>query len=182
MAVSLAKLYVPTTTNVSGQVIEVPNKIDNGNQYQGRFDHSWNTNQRTSVYYYYDQDNLTVPSAKFQAAGDPLGTFPGLFSTTSQQINATHTSTIGSTAVNEFRFTYFREGQGQFNAPEKTNLIQDSCGTGTAGTPYCFNGTSESPTVNAIGEAGTATSTNGIKDCGLHSGLGASKKGCRTSA
>ncbi len=177
VAVSLAKLYVPTTTNVSGQVIEVPNKIDNGNQYQGRFDHSWNTNQRTSVYYYYDQDNLTDPLAKFQAAGDPLGTFPGLFSTTSQQINATHTSTIGSTAVNEFRFTYFREGQGQFNAPEKTNLIQDSCGTGTAGTPYCFNGTSESPTVNAICEAGTATSTNGIKDCGLHSGLGASKEG-----
>lgn len=173
VAVSLAKLYVPTTSNPSGQVIAVPNKRDSGDQFQGRFDHSWNPNQKTAVYYYYDKDNLTDPLAKFQAAGDPLGTFPGLFSTLSQQVNATHTSTIGSTAVNEFRFTYFREGQGQFNAPAKNNAIQASCGSGTIGTPYCFNGTSQSPTINAICAAG-ATST---ADCGLHSGLGATKEG-----
>lgn len=173
VAVSLAKLYVPTTTSPSGQVIAVPNRTDNGNQVQGRFDHSWTPNQKTSIYYYYDKDNLLDPLAKFQAAGDPLGTFPGQFSTTSQQVNVTHTSTIGSTAVNELRFTYFREGQGQFNAPAKTNLIQASCGTGTVGTPYCFNGTSDSATVNAICAAGAVSTA----DCGLHSGLGATKEG-----
>jgi len=172
VASALSKLYVPTTTNPNGQVIEVPNKIDNGDQFQGRFDHSWNANQKTSVYYYYDQDNLTDPLAKFQAAGDPFGTFPGLFSTLSQQLNATHTSTIGSTAVNEFRFTYFREGQGQFNAPLKTNAIQASCGTGAAAA-YCFTGVSDSPTINAICASGAASTA----DCGIHSGLGASKEG-----
>ena len=172
VAVSLAKLYVPTTTNSSGQVIAVPNRTDNGDQFQGRFDHSWNANQKTSIYYYYDKDNLTDPLAKFQAAGDPLGTFPGLFSTTSQQINGTHTSTIGSTAVNEFRFTYFREGQGQFNEPLKTNAIQNSCGTGPA-SAYCFTGVSDSPTVNALCTSNAASQA----DCGLHSGLGATKEG-----
>jgi hypothetical protein len=173
VAVSLANLYVPTTANASSQVIAVPNKRDNGNQVQGRFDHSWNNNQKTSIYYYYDKDDLLDPLAKFQAAGDPLGTFPGLFSTTSQQLNATHTSTIGSTAVNEARFTYFREGQGQFNAPTKTNLIQASCGKGTLGSPYCFNGVSDSATINAICSAGAASTA----DCGLHSGLGPTKEG-----
>ncbi len=172
VAVSLANLYVPTTTNSSGQVIAVPNRTANGNQVQGRFDYSWNANQKTSIYYYYDQDNLQDPFAKFQAAGDPLGTFPGLFSTTNQQLNATHTSTIGSTAVNEFRFTYFREGQGQFNAPAMTNLIQNSCGTGSA-SAYCFTGVSDSATVNAICASGAANPA----DCGLHSGLGATKEG-----
>jgi carboxypeptidase family protein len=172
VASALAKQYVPTTTNSSGQVIAVPNRTDNGDQFQGRFDHSWNANQKTSIYYYYDKDNLTDPLAKFQAAGDPLGTFPGLFSTTSQQVNGTHTSTIGSTAVNEFRFTYFREGQGKFNQPSKTNLIQNSCGTGPA-SAYCFTGVSDSPTVNAICASGAANPA----DCGLHSGLGATKEG-----
>jgi hypothetical protein len=178
VAVSLAKLYVPTTTNPSGQVIAVPNRINNGDQFQVRVDHSWNTNQRTSIYYYYDQDNLQDPLAKFQAAGDPLGTFPGLFGTRNQQLNVTHTSTIGSTMVNEARFTYFREGQQIFNQPVKTNAIQDSCGTGAA-SAYCFTGVSDSATVNAICQAAYPPgSTNGsIKDCGLHSGLGASKEG-----
>src|SRR5271165_6885533 len=165
VAASLANLYVPTTTNANGQVIAVPNRIDNGNQVQGRVDHSWNTNQKTAIYYYYDQDNITDPLAKFQAAGDPLGTFPGLFSTTNQQLNATHTSTIGSTAVNEFRFTYFREGQGQFNAPLKTNVIQASCGTGAA-SAFCFTGLSDSATINAICAAGAVSQA----DCGIHTG------------
>jgi hypothetical protein len=172
VSVSLANLYVPTTTNTSNQVIEVPNRVNNGDQFQVRVDHSWNNNQKTSIYYYYDQDNLRDPLAKFQAAGDPLGTFPGLFGTRSQQLNITHTSTIGSTMVNEARFTYFREGQQQFNQPLKTNAIQASCGTGPA-SAYCFTGVSDSATINAICAAGA---TN-IADCGMHSGLGASKEG-----
>ena len=172
VAVALAKQYVPAATSSTGQVITVPNRIDNGDQFQGRFDHSWNNNQKTAVYYYYDKDNLTDPLAKFQAAGDPLGTFPGLFSTTSQQVNVTHTSTIGTTAVNEFRFTYFREGQGQFDAPLKTNAIQDSCGTGAA-SAFCFTGVSDSPTLNAV----CTSSAVSQADCGIHTGLGASKEG-----
>ena len=64
------------------------------------------------MYYYFDDDYLLDPFAKFQAAGGNLGNFPGVFTTRTQQLNATHTWTIGSTSVNEFRFSYFREGQG----------------------------------------------------------------------
>jgi hypothetical protein len=169
VAVSLLQ-YVPGAGSFN-QVITVPNRINSGDQFQVRVDHSWNSNQKTSIYYYYDQDNLQDPLAKFQAAGDPLGTFPGLFGTRSQQLNVSHTSTIGSTMVNEARFTYFREGQQQFNQPLKTNAIQASCGSGSV-SQFCFTGTSDTPLYN---DAGVALGTN--PDYGLHSGLGATKEG-----
>jgi len=171
--VSLSLLqYVPGIGGSSNQIITVPNETDRDDQFQIRLDHSFSSNQKTSVYYYFDDDNTLDPLAKFQAAGDPLGTFPGDFATRVQQINATHTSTLGSTAVNELRFSYFREGQLRFDAPTKTNAIQASCGTGAAAA-YCFTGVSDSATINAICDAGAAS----VADCGLHSGLGASKEG-----
>jgi len=168
VAVSLLQ-YVPGAGSFN-QVITVPNRTNSGDQFQVRVDHSWNNNQKTSIYYYYDQDNLQDPLAKFQAAGDPLGTFPGLFGTRSQQLNVSHTSTIGSTMVNEARFTYFREGQQIFNQPVKTNAIQASC-TGSV-TATCFGGTSDTPLFD---NAGNALGTN--PDYGLHSGLGPTKEG-----
>jgi hypothetical protein len=175
--VSLSLLqYVPGVGGSANQIVTVPNKRDRGDQFQIRVDHSFSNSQKTAVYYYFDDDNTLDPLAKFQAAGDPLGGFPGVFATRTQQLNATHTSTIGATGVNEFRFTYFREGQLQFDSPTRTNAIQASCGTGAA-SAFCFNGVSDSATINAICAAGTTTSPNGIKDCGLHSGLGSTKEG-----
>jgi Carboxypeptidase regulatory-like domain len=171
--VSLSLLeYVPGIGGNTSQIITVPNQNDRDDQFQIRVDHSYSSNQKTSVYYYFDDDSLLDPLAKFQAAGDPLGTFPGDFATRVQQLNATHTSTLGSTAVNELRFSYFREGQLKFDAPTKTNAIQASCGTGAAAA-YCFTGVSDSATINAICDANAAS----VADCGLHSGLGASKEG-----
>ena len=171
VSLSLLK-YLPGIGGSSNQVITVPNKRDRGDQFQIRVDHFFSTNQKTSVYYYFDDDNTLDPFAKFQAAGDPLGGFPGIFATRTQQLNASHTSTIGTTAVNEFRFSYFREGQLQFDTPTKTNAIQASCGTGAAAA-FCFTGASDSATINAICASGAASTA----DCGLHSGLGASKEG-----
>ena len=165
--------YVPGGTTGSNQpVITVPNKTDRGDQFQIRVDHSLNVNQKLAIYYYFDDDDTVDPFAKFQAAGDPLGGFPGEFATRTQQINGTHTWTIGATAVNEFRFSYFREGQEKFNAPTRTNAITASCGTGTA-SQYCFNGVSDTPTLNNACAAGAANTV----DCGIHTGLGASKEG-----
>ena len=165
VAVSLLQ-YVPGAGGTASQVLTVPKKRDRSDQFQIKVDHSFNNNQKTAVYYYFDDDNFLDPFAKFQAEGAPLGNFPGIYATRTQQVNVTHTSTIGATAVNEARFTFFREGQGKFDTPQITNKIQESCGSGAA-APFCFTGTSDSATINAACAAGAAN----IADCGIHSGL-----------
>jgi hypothetical protein len=168
--------YMPGAGGTASQVNTVPNSRDRGDQAQVRVDHSFTNNQKTSIYYYFDDDNTIDPFAKFQSFGAITGEFPSVYATRTQQINGTHTSTIGSTAVNEARFSYFREGQLKFNTPTKTNAIQNSCNAG-AGFPsasaFCFTGLSDSKAINAACTAG-ATST---ADCGIHSGLGSKFEG-----
>jgi hypothetical protein len=171
VALSLLQ-YVPGAGGSSSQVVTVPDKRVRGDQFQIKIDHAFNNNQKTSVYYYFDDDNTLDPFAKFQAEGAPLGNFPGVYATRTQQINVSHTSTLGPTSVNEFRFTFFREGQLKFDTPTKTNAIQDSCGTGTA-SKFCFTGLSDSATLNAACAAGTTNAA----DCGIHSGLGSKIEG-----
>jgi len=166
VAVSLLQ-YVPGAGGNASQVVTVPKNRDRGDQFQIKIDHSFNNNQKTAIYYYFDDDNTLDPFAKFQAEGAPLGNFPGVYATRTQQVNVSHTSTIGSTSVNEARFTFFREGQLKFDTPTQTNAIQDSCGPGAA-SAFCFTGTSDSATLNAACAAGATDP----KDCGLHSGLG----------
>jgi hypothetical protein len=171
VAVSLLQ-YIPGSTSAN-QVLQVPDKRNSGDQFQVKIDHSFTNNQKTVIYYYYDNDHLQDPFAKFQAAGATLGNFPGVFDTRTQQLNATHTSTIGSTAVNEFRFSYFREAQPKFNTPTVTNAIQASCVGGSALVKSsCFTGTSDTPLVS---DAGVALGSN--PDYGIHSGLGPKVEG-----
>ena len=82
-----------------------------------------------------------------------------------------HTWTIGSTSVNEARFSYFREGQLQFDTPTRVGAIQSSCGTGAA-SAFCFTGTADTPLFD---DSGAALGTN--PDYGLHTGLGPTKEG-----
>jgi len=176
VAVNLLQ-YIPGI-GTGTQVIKVPNKRDSGDQFQIKVDHAFSNNQKTVVYYYFDNDNLTDPYAKFQAAGATLGNFPGIFATKTQQLNATHTSTIGSSAVNEFRFSYFRESQPKFNTPSKTNAIQSSCvGLNSAIQTACFGGGSDTPLVSDAGVPLGSSPTQSNPDYGIHSGLGASKEG-----
>jgi len=183
VALSLLQ-YVPGAGGTASQVTTVPNKRDRGDQFQIKIDHSFSNNQKTSIYYYFDDDNTLDPFAKFQAQGAPLGNFPGDYATRTQQINVTHTSTIGATAVNEFRFSYFREGQLKFDTPTRTNAIQASCGTGTA-KAFCFTGQSDTPLVDSSGNclssgappSGAPPACPGNADFGIHTGLGASKEG-----
>jgi hypothetical protein len=127
-AVALYKNYVaPVGT---GAVSYSPNQNETANQFTVRFDHSFKPTQQFSVYYYFDDDDVTVPFSNFQAAGANIPGFGGITKTRVQQWNISHTSTIGSTAVNEFRFNYFREGQGNLNHP--VNILpslHDACGT-----------------------------------------------------
>ncbi len=176
--VALALLqYVPGAGGSASQVVTVPKKRDRGDQLQIKIDHSFNSNQKTAIYYYFDDDNTLDPFAKFQAEGAPLGNFPGVYATRTQQINVSHTSTIGSTSVNEARFTFFREGQLKFDTPTRTNAIQASCGTGAA-SAFCFTGVSDSTTLNDACAAGIASIPGATtKDCGIHSGLGSKIEG-----
>src|SRR5260370_690725 len=168
VAVSLMnQKYVPGAGGSASSIITVPNNRDRGDQAQIRVDHSFTNNQKLSAYYYFDDDTTLDPFAKFQSFGAPLGTFPSTYATRTQQINVSHTSTIGSRAVNEARFSYFREGQLKFNTPVVTNAVTASCGTGAA-SAFCFTGVSDSAAVNAACAAG-ATNT---ADCGIHTGMG----------
>ncbi len=176
VAVNLLQ-YIPGSGSAN-QIIEVPSKRNTGDQFQLKIDHSFSNNQKTVIYYYYDNDHLQDPYAKFQAAGATLGNFPGVFDTKTQQLNVTHTSTIGSTAVNEFRFSYFREAQPKFNSPSRTNAIQASCVGGNATVQAaCFAGGSDTALTNNAGVLLGSSPTGGNPDYGIHSGLGASKEG-----
>jgi Carboxypeptidase regulatory-like domain len=125
---ALYKNYVaPVGT---GTVSYSPNLIENDDQFTIRFDHNFSTTQHLTAYYYFDDVNQNQPFSNFQAAGANVPNFGGLFKTRVQQVNVSETSTIGSTAVNELRFNWFREGQGNLNHPVNIlNSLHDSCGT-----------------------------------------------------
>jgi outer membrane receptor protein involved in Fe transport len=126
-AVALYKNYVqPVGTGV---VSYAPNQNETADQFTIKLDENFTPTQHLSVYYYFDNDGVTVPFSNFQAAGANVPGFGGLTKTQVQQWNISHTSTIGSTAVNEFRFNYFREGQGNLNHPVSIlPSLHDSCG------------------------------------------------------
>lgn len=136
-ALSLYNNYVaPFGT---GTISLVPNEQEYENQFTVRFDHKLTNTQQLSVYYYFNNDNDTVPFSDFQAAGANLPGFPAITSTRGQQWNISHTWTLGSTSVNEFRFNYFREGQGKLNHPINTLAsIHDACGSAVPSS-NCFS-------------------------------------------
>jgi hypothetical protein len=140
-AAALYKLYVSPFTPAAGSaqcinpsidgctISTVPVRDERGDQFTVRYDYHINPNQLLSVYYYFDDDDRVDPFSTFQAAGANLPGFGAIFKTRVQQWNISHTWTIGTTAVNEFRFNYFREGQGNLNHP--VNIlpsVHDACG------------------------------------------------------
>jgi hypothetical protein len=177
VAVNLAKQFLTGSGGSASQVQDVVKSRDRGDQFQVRFDQILNKNQKLSVYYYYNNDNTLDPFAIFQLAGGSLGNFGGTIISHVQQINASHTWTLGSTAVNEFRFTLFREAQPQFYTPTRTNTVTASCGTDPAAAPFCFTGTSDTSLVANDGTAlGSTPSCPGF-GCGIHPGLGSKFEG-----
>jgi hypothetical protein len=182
--------FVPGAGGSASSIITVPNNRDRGDQFQIKIDHSLNNNQKLAIYYYFDDDNTLDPFAKFQSFGDPQGTFPSVYATRTQQINGSHTWTIGSTAVNEARFSYFREGQLKFNTPTVTNAVTASCGTGSVGavsniSKICFTGQTDVPLVDANGNclssgappSGSPAACPNPSDFGIHTGLGSKFEG-----
>src|SRR6266852_4834072 len=176
--------YVPGAGGSASSIITVPKNRDRGDQFQIRVDHSLTNNQKLSVYYYFDDDTTLDPFAKFQSFGAPLGSFPSTYATRTQQINGSHTFNIGSRAVNEARFSYFREGQLKFNTPVVTNAVTASCGSGAA-APFCFTGQTDVPLVDASGNClssgkaptGSPATCPNPADFGIHTGMGSKFEG-----
>jgi hypothetical protein len=157
--------YVPTPANNRSSLVTTPVQPERGDQFTVRVDHQLNTSQNLSVYYYFDDHDLTSPFAFFEAAGANVPGFGSIINERFQQWNITHTWTINTTTVNEFRFNYNRESQGTFQRPVFTTTVQNSCPpapawlTSVTGPVPCFSD-------------GTAANTLGI-----HPNLGAQFEG-----
>ena len=137
-ALSLLK-YLPGAG--AGNVVTNPDAQERDDQFTLRLDRRLTANQQLAVYYYFDDSFRFQPFSFFQAAGANVPGFGDNNKTRFQQWNLSHTWTLGASAVNEARFTYFREGQGTFDHP--VNVSSD----GTAHTTCpgiaaanCFQG------------------------------------------
>jgi hypothetical protein len=167
VAVDLFNQFVkPFDPNGTGTIQTVPTGSNRGDQGTIRIDHKISERQQFSAYYYIDDLDELQPFSNFQAAGANVPSFGDFNTTRSQQVNLSHTWTLGASAVNEFRFSYFREGQAKLDHPQKTNLVTNSCST-VAAKPFCFTGT---PDVMIPGI------TSGAK-LGITPGLGVSREG-----
>ncbi|HTP43176.1 MAG TPA: carboxypeptidase regulatory-like domain-containing protein [Candidatus Acidoferrum sp.] len=116
----------------TGSFAATPPRQVRNDQFTVRFDHNITRSgsQKFSAYYYFEDDSRTDPLSFFQGAGGNVPGFGAMFGTRVQQWNLSHTWTIGSNAVNEFRFNYFREGQQLNNHPVNTLAsVHDSCVT-----------------------------------------------------
>jgi hypothetical protein len=151
-AAAIMQQYVPQGNTVDSNGIlntfrAIPNEDSHANQFTLKIDHRLTDKQNLTGYYYFNDSFDAQPFTRFQAATPNL--LPGFgnnSATRAQQINITHTWTISNSVVNELRATYFREAQGTFLHPQRTGLVTNSCGSGTA-AQFCFTGTTDVPGV-----------------------------------
>ena len=128
-AAALMNRYVPLP-NSGGNIYQtVANQTETGLQTTFRLDQHISDRHQLSFYYYFDNDTQTQPFSTFEAAGADLPGFGAIYGTRNQQFNLSETWTATPTLVNEARFTYFREGQLNYNHPQNTQLVQNVCGT-----------------------------------------------------
>ena len=118
---------MPGANRPDGSFQSVPASADTQNQFTLRLDHHINSRQNFSFYYYFTNDANFQPFYNFQASGANVPGFGANVGSRYQQYNPSHTWTITNSLVNEFRFTYMREGQLTFQHPQVTAAVQDSC-------------------------------------------------------
>jgi len=147
VAVDLLR-FVPGANRPDGTYQAVPSAAENADQFTVRLDHHINDHQSFSFYYYYTDEKNFNPFYNFQASGANVPGFGTQVGSRYQQYNPSHTWTISNSLVNEFRFTYMREGQLTFQHPQVTGSVQSSCSSPSA-QAACFNGTSDSTAITA---------------------------------
>jgi hypothetical protein len=155
VAADLLSRYVPcpnadptcsNLSNTNGSFRSIPNEHSRANQFTLKVDHRINDRQNLSLYYYLNDSFDSQPFTRFQApTANLLQGFGNNNAFRSQQVNLSHTWTITQSTVNELRLTYFREAQGTFLHPQRTNLVTDSCSASLAS--ICFTGATDVPGV-----------------------------------
>jgi len=126
-AFDLVNQFVPLPNVGTNQYETVLNSSERLDQFTVQIDDNVNDRQHLTGYYYFDDSSLFLPFSTYQASGANLPGFGGKFAVRNQQASLTYTWVISPATVNEARFTFYREGESQLNAPERTNLVQDSC-------------------------------------------------------
>jgi hypothetical protein len=134
--------YVPPANRADGTFQSVPTQADNQDQFTARVDHRITEHQNFSMYYYYTDDKLLQPFYGFQASGANIPGYGANVGQRFQQWNPSHTWTISNSLINEFHFTYMREGQLTFQHPQQNGAVTSFCSG--AASAYCFTGTSDS--------------------------------------
>ncbi len=135
-ASDLLHQFVPLPNSGANTFQAAPVKSESAFQPTLRLDQTLNPSNLLTFYYYFDDSSVRQPFSTFQGAGANLPGFGAQYGTRVQQYNLANTSSIGGSLVNEARFSYFREGQGAYNHPERTNLVQKSCAQVSAAN--CF--------------------------------------------
>jgi len=136
-ALDLLHQFVPQPNVGSNQFQTVLTSPLSQDQSTLRIDHKINERQQFTGYYYFTNLSNFQPFSFFQAAGADVPGFGANYSERDQQLNLTHTWLINNSTVNEFRTSFFREGQGKLDAPARTNPVQNSCATVPAA--QCFS-------------------------------------------
>jgi hypothetical protein len=157
VAANILKKYVPCPNtdpscanidpnNTDNIYRAVPNDQSHANQFTVKIDHKINDKQNLVAYYYFNDSFDGQPFTRFQAlTPNQLPGFGNDNKFRSQQVNLTHTWTLNTSTVNEARATYFREAQGTFLHPQRTDLVTNSCDSSIAA--ICFTGTTDVPGV-----------------------------------
>ncbi|HTS35664.1 MAG TPA: carboxypeptidase regulatory-like domain-containing protein [Candidatus Solibacter sp.] len=171
VAVDLLR-FVPSANRPDGTYQGVPTNSDNQNQFTIRFDHHINDHQNFSFYYYFTDGAQLQPFYNFQASGANIPGFGAKVNSRYQQYNPSHTWTITNSLVNEFRFTYMREGQLTFQHPQNTGSVQSSC-TSAVAAGVCFGGTSDSQAINDL----ITSSISNPAQAGITTGLPSNRTG-----
>lgn len=157
--------FVPTPA--SGNTIEtVPTESIRGDQFTVKVDHKISNKQNLSIYYYFNDDRTLQPFSFFELAGSNIPGFGSIVADRFQQWNITHDWTLSNSTVNEFHFTYNREGQLTFQHPQNTELVQNSCPPAPSWLTSAFPG---GVPCFSDGTPGNAT--------GIHPGLGPTREG-----
>jgi hypothetical protein len=166
-AKDLTSLF-PTANGGQNVFTSNPSDHSKGDQFTVRFDQKLTPSQQFNAYYYSDDSTDVQPFSFFQAAGANIPGFGAQFASRFQQWNLSHTWTIGSTSVNEARFTYFREAQGQNDHPVKVSkdgTVHTTCPTIDAA--HCFS----DPATPGAGITTTLPGRAGLPEVSISGGV-----------
>ncbi len=125
VAYRLMLMSVPLGTVADGLFQATPIAYERADQGSVRIDHTAGDNHVFSFYYFVNDRTIEQPLARFQAGGANVPGFGTRTRERLQQYNFSHTFTINPTTINEFRFTYLRESQGEYLHPLATNLVRN---------------------------------------------------------